>query len=79
LVDESVMFAVEWLKEGVTVETETSALADLADAVATTRARANAIAARHPSEEPDSFRLMDSSGAVLITFKFVPGVSRHWI
>jgi hypothetical protein len=69
LVDESVMFAVEWLKEGVTVETETSALADLADAVATTRARANAIAARHPS----------ASGAVLITFKFVPGVSRHWI
>jgi hypothetical protein len=30
------MFAVEWLKQGVTVETETSALANLADAVATT-------------------------------------------
>ena len=37
MVDESVMFAVEWLKEGVAVETETSALADLADAVATTK------------------------------------------
>jgi hypothetical protein len=73
------MFAVEWLKQGVTVETETSALANLADAVATTRARADAIAARHPSEEPDSFRLMDSSGSVLITFKFVAGASRCWI
>jgi hypothetical protein len=31
------MFAVEWLKQGVTVERE--ALANLADAVATARAR----------------------------------------
>jgi hypothetical protein len=42
------MFGVEWLKQGVPVERETSALADLSDAVATTRARVDLVAARHP-------------------------------
>jgi hypothetical protein len=65
------MFSVEWLRKGVPVERETSALGNLADAVATTRARAELIAARHPRDEPDGFRLLDSSGAVLITFKFL--------
>jgi hypothetical protein len=65
------MFAVEWLKQGITVERETSALTNLADAVLTTRARAEAVAARHPRDEPDCFRLIDSTGAVLITFKFL--------
>jgi hypothetical protein len=63
------MFAVEWLRQAV--ERETSALGNLADAVATTRARADLVAARHPLEEPDGFRLIDTSGAVLITFKFL--------
>ena len=67
------MFAVEWLKQGVTVERETSALANLADAVATARARAEAVVARHPRDEPDSFRLVDSSGAVLILSSSLPG------
>ena len=53
------------------VETETSALANLADPVATTRARADLVAARHPLDEPDGFRLIDTSGAVRITFKFL--------
>jgi hypothetical protein len=65
------MFAVEWLRQGVPVEKETSALSNLADAVATTRARAGLVAARHPREEPDGFRLIDRTGAVLITFKFL--------
>ncbi len=65
------MFSVEWLKQGITVEQETSALGNLADAVMTTRARAQLVAARHPLDEPDGFRLLDTSGAVLITFKFV--------
>ena len=65
------MFAVEWLRQGVPVETETSALLDLSDAVATTRARADLVAARHPLDEPDGFRLIDTSGAVRITFKFL--------
>jgi hypothetical protein len=65
------MFAVEWLRQGVPVERETSALGDLADAVLTTRARADLVAARHPLDEPDGFRLIDATGAVLITFKFL--------
>ncbi len=70
------MFAIEWLNQGVLVEKETSALANLADAVITTRARADMVAARNPRREPDSFRLIDSTGAILITFKFVVG--RSW-
>jgi hypothetical protein len=65
------MFAVEWLRQGVLVDRETSALGNLADAVATTRSRAALMAARHPLQEPDGFRLIDTSGAVLITFKFL--------
>jgi hypothetical protein len=65
------MFAVEWLKQGVPVAKDTSALADLSDAVATTRARVDLVMARHPLAEPDGFRLLDTSGAVLITFKFL--------
>ncbi len=68
------MFAVEWLRQGVPVDRETSALGNLADAVATTRARAELVAARHPLDEPDGFRLLDPTGAVLITFKFL---SKH--
>jgi hypothetical protein len=65
------MFAIEWLRQGVLVDRETSALADLSDAVATTRARVDLVTARHPLAEPDGFRLLDRSGAVLITFKFL--------
>jgi hypothetical protein len=61
------MFAVEWLKQGVPVEKGTFTLADLSDALATTRARVDLVTARHPLAEPDGFRLLDSSGAVLIT------------
>jgi hypothetical protein len=64
------MFAVEWLRQGVTVERETSALANVADAVAAARARADVVVARHPREEPDSFRLIDRSGTALMTVKF---------
>jgi hypothetical protein len=64
------MFSVEWLRQGVTVERETSAVANVADAVAAARARADTVVARHPYDEPDTFRLIDSAGAVLITFKF---------
>jgi hypothetical protein len=64
------MFSVEWLRQGIPVEMETSALFDLSDAVATTRARVDLVAARNPLKEPDGFRLLDRTGAVLITFKF---------
>jgi|HubBroStandDraft_6_1064221.scaffolds.fasta_scaffold1847770_1 hypothetical protein len=65
------MFSVEWLKRGITVEQETSALGNLADAAMTTRARAELVVARHRLDEPDGFRLLDTPGTVLITFKFV--------
>jgi hypothetical protein len=64
------MFAVEWLRQGVTVERESFALADLANAVTIARWRAVAVAARHPLEKPDGFRLIDdSTGAFVLTVK----------
>jgi hypothetical protein len=65
------MFSVEWLRNGVPIAKETSAVANVADAVAAARARADVVVERHPREEPDTFRLIDPSGAVLITFKFL--------
>ena len=65
------MFSVEWLRHGVTVEQETSALVSLAEAVDAARWRAETVVARHPLDEPDSFRLVDPTGAVRITFTFL--------
>jgi hypothetical protein len=42
------MFAVEWLRQGVTIERETSAIANVADAVAAARAGADVVTARQP-------------------------------
>jgi hypothetical protein len=65
------MFSVEWQRRGVTIERETSALVNLAEAVDSARWRADAVVARHPLDAPDTFRLIDPpSGAVLMTFKF---------
>jgi hypothetical protein len=64
------MFLVDWERHGVLVEREVSALSNVEDAVAAARARAEVVAARHPRQEPDSFRLVDPSGAVRMTFKF---------
>jgi hypothetical protein len=64
------MFAVEWLRQGVTVEREAFALANLANAVTAARFRAVAVVARHPLEKPDSFRLIDdATGAIVLTVK----------
>ena len=64
------MFAVEWLKQGVTIEREAFALASLVNAVTAARFRAVAVAARHPLEKPDSFRLVDdATGAIVLTVK----------
>jgi hypothetical protein len=62
---------VEWLKHGVAVEREMPAMVDLAEAVDAARWRADTVAARHPLDAPDGFRLIDTSGEVLITFKFL--------
>jgi hypothetical protein len=65
------MFAVEWLRQGAMVERESSAMVNLAEAVDSARWRANTVMARHPLDTPDGFRLIDPSGDVLITFKFL--------
>jgi hypothetical protein len=49
-------------------ERETFALASLANAVTAARFRAVAVAARHPLEMPDSFRLIDdATGTIVLT------------
>jgi hypothetical protein len=63
------MFAIDWLRRGVPVERETSIVVSVEDAVAAARARADAIAARHSGEEPDSFRIIDPTGAIVGTFR----------
>jgi hypothetical protein len=65
------MFSVEWLRQGATIERETSAMVNLAEAVDAARWRADKVVARHPLDEPDSFRLIDPTGAVRITFRFL--------
>jgi hypothetical protein len=66
------MFAIEWLRRGITVEREISGLANPADVIAAARGRADVVAARNPHQVPDSFRVTDNAtGAVLITFKFL--------
>jgi hypothetical protein len=72
------MFAIEWLKQGITVEREAFGLANPADAVEFTRARASVVAARHPREEPDSFRLVDNAtGATVVTVKMYDDYSKE--
>jgi hypothetical protein len=63
------MFAVDWLRRGITVERETSVLTSVADVVATVRAKADAVAARHRGKEPDGFRLIDATGSTVCVFK----------
>jgi hypothetical protein len=69
------VFAIDWLREGRPIERETSVLEKVEDAVAAARGRAAVIRARHRGREPDSFRLIDPTGAVLGTFK-VPDYRR---
>ncbi len=64
------MFAVEWLRQGVTIEKEAFALASLANAVTAARFRSDVVAARHPLQKPDSFRLIDdATGAIVLTVR----------
>jgi hypothetical protein len=70
------MFAIDWLRRGVPVERETSVLTDLEGAVVAARARADAITARHGGEEPDSFRVIDATGAIVGTFRLRKGAYR---
>jgi hypothetical protein len=62
------MFGIEWLRNGVLVDKDSTVLADEAEAVADARSRAAEIVARHPEHRPDSFRLTDASGKVFGVF-----------
>jgi hypothetical protein len=59
------MFGIEWLRNRVVVETETSPLKSRSEAIASAYARAPEVSARLVGREPDSFRLKDASGQEL--------------
>jgi hypothetical protein len=49
------MFGIEWLRNGMLVDKDSTVLADKAAAVADAWSRATAVAARYPERRPDSF------------------------
>jgi hypothetical protein len=61
------MFEIDWLRNGVPVDWETSVLSE-SEAVAAAKSRAIDVAKRHPLREPDSFRLTDAAGRVVGVF-----------
>jgi hypothetical protein len=65
LAEETALFAIDWLRGGIPVERETSVLANAEDAIAAARARADVVGTRHPGQEPDSFHLIDATGAIV--------------
>jgi hypothetical protein len=63
------MFGIEWLRNGMLVDRDTTVSAGEAEAVANARSRATEVAARHPKRrQPDSFRLTDAAGKVFGVF-----------
>jgi hypothetical protein len=59
------MFSIHWLRERRLVEQQTSQSPLLADVVATARASVREVGARHPSNEPESFKVFDRLGREL--------------
>ncbi len=47
------MFGIEWLRNGVPVDKETSILASAAEAIVAAKSRRQLVADRHPEREPD--------------------------
>jgi hypothetical protein len=62
------MFGIDWLRNGILIEKETSVFADEKHVIAAARHRAPNVASRHPDREPDSFRLTDATGRILGVF-----------
>jgi hypothetical protein len=63
------MFGIEWLRDGMLVDKDTTVSGGEAEAVANARSRAAEVAARHPKRrQPDSFRLTDAAGNVFGVF-----------
>jgi hypothetical protein len=61
------MFGIDWLRNGVPIDRESSVLSE-AEAVAAAKRRALDVVKRHPFREPDSFRLTDAAGRVVGVF-----------
>ena len=66
---ETAMFGIEWLRNGVPVDKETSTLASAAEAIVSAKGRQQLVADRHPEREPDSFRVTDATGKILGVFR----------
>ena len=62
------MFGIEWLRNGVPVDKETSVLTSAAAAIAAADNRRRRVVDRHPQRTPDSFRLTDATGKMLGVF-----------
>jgi hypothetical protein len=62
------MFGIEWLRNGVPVDKETSVLTSAAEVIAAAKSRRRLVADRHPGREPDSFRVTDATGKILSVF-----------
>ena len=62
------MFGIEWLRNGVPVDKETSVLTSAAAATAAAKSRWRLVSNRHPEREPDSFRLTDATGKIIGVF-----------
>jgi hypothetical protein len=62
------MFGIDWLREGVPVDKETSVLTNETEVIAGAKRRAGEITKRHPGREPDSFRLTDATGKIFGVF-----------
>jgi hypothetical protein len=63
------MYLIEWLKDGTTVDRETSLMLHEADVVAAATRRVYAVVKRLDGKEPDSFKLTNSYGMEVGVFK----------
>jgi hypothetical protein len=65
---ETEMFGIEWLRNGVPVDKETSVLTSAAEAIAAASSRRRRDVDRHPERGPDSYRLTDATDKILGVF-----------
>jgi hypothetical protein len=56
------MFGVIWLKGEIPIDQETSALVHLGEVIESAEHRATEVRRRHPGNEPDGFKVIDSTG-----------------
>jgi hypothetical protein len=67
---------IEWLRQEVPVDKETSVLTNEAEAIAAANGRAHFLAKRHCAQEPDSFCLTDATGISVLSLLPSLGLQR---